>query len=239
MEIASWPVGVNRIITSDSKLSIGEGALIADKSENGQEISRLASSGAPDKWTVVMWFSNSKDDAFYKAHGKSERDTFLNWFKYNIRMGTKPFYFADIHDKEARKQAVYKILSNGLPNGTPTGNQMKCQMTWAESPTEFIQVTFPQNNADSIDIYNGMCDFRFVEQPEEIPSKSDFVFTFTREYEGTVYEEDATLVMEQMDYDGYKSCQFYFQEKTMPGIYHVKCEYGGNFVESDFEVGEE
>lgn len=237
MQTTDWPLGVNRIVTSNSSLTIGNGAVVADKSENGSDMSRLSASGSPDRWSVVMYFSNSMQDSFYKKYGQTEWDRFSKWVKFNARMGTIPFYFSKVGDVTNTQKCLYKIASDGLPKPEITGTWVKVTMTWIEVFDDLISIEIPETKADYIEAMNGSVDFRFVEIPEEDFAKQDFTFTYNRDYSGTVMIQNEPLVMEDMDYDGNKSVMFYFQEFTLPGLYTIKARFRDSpEVISQFEV---
>ena len=207
MEIKSFASGVNRIVTNETTLSIGTNALATTQTENGSEQSIMKSSGAPDQYSVTMYFSNSTNDSFYHNHTDSngnhitEWQAFINWFKYDIGFGTIPFYFASLFDVTGETSSVYKIISNGLPKGTPNGEYMKCTMTWQEVFIKPITYTESSAEGDYLDITNGQIEYHFTEVPETSPKRTLFTMTFNEEEK----------VVERIDYDGYKTCVLYFQ----------------------------
>lgn len=220
MEIKNWPVGVNRIILSDSGFGHNKNAVISDKSENGSEMSRLSASGSPDEWKVNMYFSNSRNDSFFKKYGETEWERFVKWFKYGISMGTLPFYFSKVGDTEEKKVCVYKIRSDGMPNYTFQGINVRVSMTWLEVFNDYISVTFDEPHIDSLCALNGHVEMWYSDRPEVTPEKEQFAFTydFTGEDGSFTHEE---LVMEDFLYDGNKSCVFYYPSFETKGIYEI------------------
>lgn len=236
MEILSWPIGVNRVILSETNLSVGENAVQSDSSENGTDMTALKSSGAPDVYTVSMYFSNDVNDPFYKQFGKTEWQTFLDWFKYVTLMGTHPFYFHKIDDpreENVNRTAVYKIRSNGLPKGTPEGTYVKCSMTWLEYITDVIEYEEPSPTVDTIYIVDGTIDLRFIDKPTSVPVKTSFTATMQNTTTGADSEE---VVINWVDFDGYKSAVLYFDTPSVAGDYLLSLTYNGSTIEGRFTV---
>lgn len=230
MNVIEWALGVNRTVTNETTPSIGENALISDKSENGNEMSRLTASNSPDNFSVSMWFSHSTQDSFYRNHTDAdgnhitEWDAFLTWFKYVAQMGTIPFYFADINDPTGKKKAIYKIKSNGLPKGQTHGDKVKCQMTWVEVFNGSITIPEQHLISDTIDLTNGQIEFRFLEPLTDSDLDIDDT-NFSASYEyGETFEElsdRGNLVIHGFDFDGYKSALLYFDEFRNAGVYRI------------------
>lgn len=233
MEIVSWPIGVNRTVLSETTITVGQDAVSKDSTENGSEMTLLKSSGAPDQFAVVMYFSNSTQDSFYNNHIDSlgnhvtEWQAFLNWFKYTTMMGQKGFYFHKIDDPRddvKGRSCVYKIMSSGLPKGTPEGTYYKVTMTWAQVFLDAISVSQVTDPAvDSMFVQNGFIDVRLEEKPENPPSKPDFSIT-------SDYYAESTVPLKAVDYDGNKSVVLYFDEFNIPGTYKVNVRYGNKML---------
>jgi hypothetical protein len=246
MKTVEWPIGVNRIITNETTPSIGDNALVSDKSENGTEMSRLTASNSPDTYSVSLWFSHSTQDSFYRNHTDAdgnnitEWDAFLTWFKYIAMMGTIPFYFADINDPTGKRKSLYKIKSNGLPKGQVHGDKVKCQMTWVEVFTGAINIPEQNPVSDFIDITNGQIDFRFLEPlTNEDLDIDENSFTATYEY-GETYEElsdRGNLVIHGFDFDGYKSALLYFNEFVTEGVYRITVTFTNKAGEQSVTSG--
>lgn len=237
MEIISWARNVNRIVTDESSISVGQGAVVSDQSENGSEMSRLTGSGTPERYQVTMFFSNSATDSFYLNNGKTEWQAFLDWFKYESCMGTKPFYFHHLSDPNNTTPQVYKISTNGIPTGSPNGEYIKCTMQWIQIFNGFITIPVSSDVGDSISVVDGQIDFRFTEEPNEIPKKEDFYASYQISNNG-VLGSASELVIEQMDWDGYKTCILYFQNLENAGLYHVTVNYKDSALETNFLIGE-
>ncbi len=220
MEIKSWATGVNRIILNDTSITVGQNAVQNSNSENGTEQSLLRSSGVPDQYTVSMYFSNSTKDAFYLNHVDSngnhitEWQAFLRWFKYEIEMGTLPFYFASIGDVSGNTYAIYKIISSGMPKGTPEGEYIKCSMTWAEVINETINYSQEKIIGDYLDFSENIIEFHFTEVPTKMPKKSDFIVSFSIDNTNTI--ANGTIDIESLEYDGYKTCILMYSESALP-----------------------
>ena len=243
MEIISWPIGVNRTILSETSIEVGAGAVKADTSENGSEMTQLTSSGAADTFSVTMRFSNSTEDSFYNNHVDANGDhitewqAFLNWFKYVDMMGTLPFYFHKIddpNDDKAERNCAYKIKSNGLPKGTPEGQYYKVTMTWQQYITEYITVIPEEVSVDSAYAVNGMIDLRFTDKPVTTPVKADFSES-TSDY----YKDPTDFVIKRIDYDGHKSCVLYFDTFTVPGVYSIDIDYKGSSIPAKLIITED
>lgn len=232
MEIVSWKTGVNRIVTSEASINIGQNAVSSDNSENGSEQSRLNSSGSPDRYQVSMYFSNSTENLFYSKYGKTEWQAFLDWFKYETKFGTLPFYFTSLQDASGEKTDIYKISTSGLPAGSPIGDYIKCTMTWIQVFNDFININETETTADYISALNGSIDFVFLEHPTEDITKSLFTATYSVLNNGD-YTDEAELVIENIAYDGYKTCVLYFQEFNIPGIYKINVSFNKSTPVSD------
>lgn len=234
MKIVSWKSGVNRIIENSTNTSLGVNALRTSKTENGSEQASLTSTGVPNQYSVNMTFSNSTQDSFYKSHfdenghNITEWMAFQRWFKKELGYGTNAFYFASINDVSGETSAIYKIVGSGLPKGNPNGQYMKVTMTWAEYFPTPVTLTETSNNADYLDIVNGQIEYHFDEVPETTPVKSDFLITYIK---NELPEDD--LVIERLEYDGYKTCILYYQAFVPPlsdeDTYNITVTY------SDFE----
>lgn len=217
MEIKSWATGVNRTILNETTITIGQNAVQNSNSENGTEQSLLRSSGVPDQYSVSMYFSNSTKNAFYLNHVDNngnhitEWQAFLRWFKYEIEMGTLPFYFASIGDVSGNTSAIYKIISSGIPKGTPEGEYIKCSMTWAEVINETMNYSQERIVGDYLDFSENIIEFHFTEVPSEIPKKSDFTVSFSIDNENINY-----IDIEYLEYDGYKTCILMYSESVLP-----------------------
>lgn len=244
MEIKSWAQGVNRIILSETNIEVGTNAVQKDNSENGQEYSTLKSSGAPDRFSVTMMFSNAIDDQFYYNHVDSngnhvtEWQAFLNWFKNVIHYGTIPFYFHKIDDPRGDlnsdpRACVYRIVSDGLPKGTPQGDWYKVTMTWVEYINEYIVVPEVEDVIDSIYISEGIIDVRFADVPESIPKKTSFSGKFSMK----AYK-DEPIVIHSVDYDGNKSAVLYIDPFVDSGIYDVTVTYNGKDIAGKYYIPE-
>lgn len=233
MEIVEWESGVNRVITNESSPSFGEDSIISNKSENGSEQTSLKQTSAPDVWTVVMYFSNSTEDNFYKNHNRTEWDAFINWFKYKTKFGTKPFYFNKIGKEN--ESAIYKIRSNGLPKPAIMGTTMKVSMVWVEYNNTAITVPDVVVTGDYIDVSNGIIDFHFNEVPENFPQKSDFSAYYQNYNEaGEVLPAHTPIVIEKTIYDGNKTVQMYFQTIDEQGRIKVTIGYTDNQSETTY-----
>ena len=220
MEIIEWGTGINRNITNESSPVYGENSLLVAKSENGMEMTGLKSTSAPDVWNVVMYFSNSKEDNFYKNHNITEWDSFLRWFKYKSIFGTKPFYFNKIG--EDNQPAIYKIKAEGLPKPVIIGTWMKVSMTWVEFNNTAITVVDNEITGDFLDASNGIIDFHFNETPTLFPKKSDFSAYYQVYNENEELEPTHTdFVIERIIYDGNKIAQLHFQELTSEGLSRI------------------
>lgn len=217
MEIKSWATGVNRIVLNETSITVGQNALQTSSTENGSEQSLLRSSGVPDQYNVSMYFSNSTKDAFYLNHVDSngnhitEWQAFLNWFKYEIEMGTLPFYFSSIGDVSGNTTAIYKIISSGLPKGTPNGEYIKCTMTWAEQINEVMNYSQAKIVGDYLDFTENTIEFHFNEEPTTVPQKSDFEILFSTEDESVI----GSITVEYLEYDGYKTCVLRYDETEL------------------------
>ena len=251
MKIVSWPVGVNTIVISETNGTIGENGVEADKSENGSEMSRLKSSGIPDKFTVAMYFSNSTSDAFYVNHTDAygnhitEWQAWVNWFKYIAMNGVNPFYFKNIWDPTGKRTAIYKISSNGLPNWNPTGEYVQVHMTWIEQFNEVLTVPDLTAEADYLDIEPGMIYLALTEVPSEVPDISMF-----KDGEGhslVEYSLDAglnllELPVYRLDYDGFKQIVLYYDSsmtaaESPSGFYKFYVPYNNRTITGEFSGG--
>ena len=227
MEIKNWPMGVNRIVLSDSTPTHNKNAVVSDKSENGNEMSRLSASGSPDDWRINMIFSNSRENSFFKKtkrmyeEGKlprayTEWEYFDHWFKYTVAMGTVPFYFTKVGDTTEESTCVYRFKPEGMPTYTFNGNIVRASMTWTEVFNDFITVNIDEPHVDSLAAYNGYVEVWYSDKPDVTPKKSQFSFTYAHDA-----IKNEPLVMEDFIFDGNKSCVFYYPEFTDNGVYEI------------------
>lgn len=236
MEIKNWAIGVNRIILNDTSTSIGENSVQTDTSDNGSDMTILKASGSPDTYSVTMMFSNDIEDSFYKKFGKTEWQTFLDWFKYNLLMGQNPFYFHKIDDPRgevSNRSSVYKIKSNGLPKGSPEGSYYKVTMTWIEYLKNPISFSEEEITVDTIYITDGVIDLRFTDKPETIPEKTDFSAIMENLTTGA---NEETVSLQWLDYDGFKSALLYFDSPTVTGDYLLTLTYKEKSVQGKFTI---
>lgn len=247
MVIVDWPQGVNRIVTSEANISLGEQGIISDNSENGTEMSRLSGSGTPDRYNVTMYFSNSKYDSFYKNHvdiygrNVSEWQAFRNWFKYTLLNGVNSFRFSSLDDLEGGKGAVYKISSSGLPKGNPVGEYIKVTMLWIEQFTTYITVNEYSVMADSIEVGDGFIELYLTESLSDNPKVSDFLLSngnsaVTYSTDGVKFQP---LFIQGLDYDGGKTLILYFDASLMANSqydYTVRVLFGQKTVESNYRA---
>ena len=244
MKIVEWPAGVNRIVTNDANISLGENGLVSDKAENGAESSRLVGSGCPNKFTVSMFFSNDKNDTFYANHTDvygnhiTEYKAWENWFRFVSMLGVNPFYFADLDNPDGGYK-IYRISSAGLPKGSPNGSYVKVSMTWIEVVDSYITVQDPEVQGDYIDATDGRIELHLTEKPASVPVLSDFKDAqgisrvFVSDDGGTF----APLVMEALEYDGYRTVVLFYDgslTRLDNHVYTVRVFVGDSYVEGSF-----
>lgn len=251
MKIVSWPVGVNTIVTSETNGTIGENGVEADKSENGSEMSRLKSSGIPDKFTVTMYFSNSTTDPFYASHTDAlgnhltEWQAWENWFKYVTMNGVNSFYFKNIWDPTGKRTAIYKISSSGLPNWNPSGEYMQVHMTWIEQFNEVLTIPDLTADADYLDIEPGMIYLALTEVPSTVPDISMFRDENGHSLVKYSLDEGATLLelpVYRLDYDGFKQIVLYYDgsltaDESPSGYYEFYVPYNGSTITGEYAGG--
>lgn len=173
-----WSTKVNRVILSDSKITLGSNATISTELENGGVRKALRGGYCPDVYTVVMEFNYENKD----ENGKTELQYFYEWYKYKHKYGTVPFEFPKIlyspmtgikgKDNESVKTEFYTIKDT--VEGSRNGSDIRVQMTWESVYGGVINIPDEELSITSIDVKYGYIDINFNVIPVTIPVSSDF-----------------------------------------------------------------
>lgn len=224
MSYVGWPTNVNKIILDNCKSTVGKGAVIKDSLENGgKDKSRMSCANPSDEFSVEMDFDwNTKD-----SNGLTEKDRFLNWYKYTLCYSQNSFYFPSIllnsnnstgEDTEQVSYGKstsfewYRIVSE--PEFTKSGMAAKCTMTWKTEATGLIEIPSLTSVLDHIECTNGYIDAVLTSTPSSEPTPADFSVTI-----------NSTATSVKGVFDGVYTERLYFDEVTASGTYTVSVSF--------------
>ena len=156
-----WPVGVSKVILSESSITMGDGATNTDNLESGGKRTELKGGYISDKYSVVMEY---EWEAPMSQSGKTEYQAFCEWYKYKHKFGSVPFVFPKIvyspqtgieildnPQNEPEYFEYYKITS-GISNAQRSGSKMKISMTWETVYGGIVQYTDPALNENNVSV---------------------------------------------------------------------------------------
>ena len=156
-----WPVGVSKVILSESSITMGDGATNTDNLESGGKRTELKGGYIPDKYSVVMEF---EWETPMGQSGKTEYQAFCEWYKYKHKFGSVPFVFPKIvyspqtgieildnPQNEPEYFEYYKITS-GISNAQRSGSKMKISMTWETVYGGIVQYTEPALTSNNVSL---------------------------------------------------------------------------------------
>ena len=187
MSYIQWAANVNKIISDQTSLSIGEGAIQQETlASGGIKKSRLTCSNPPDKYSVVMAFNFVEKD----SNGFTECDRFWAWYKGKHKYGMNPFEFPAILLNTNRQQGYsveeqsyinrngiqqnipqteYYCITSAL-EGSKSGNAIEIRMTWETYATGVITIPDDEYEIDRIEPYADRVDVILTSQPSTPPS---------------------------------------------------------------------
>ena len=235
MSYVGWPDNVNKVILDNCKVTVGKGATVKDSLETGgKSKSRMSCANPPDEFSVEMNFKwNEKD-----ANGYTEKDRFLNWYKYVLKYAQNSFYFPSIllnsnnstgNDSEqidygkSTSYEWYRIVSE--PEFTKSGMDVKCTMTWRTDATGFIEIPEESAAIDHVVYTNGCIEVSFGSDLQTEPTPNDFSLIVS----GTVTTRTA------LTYSDRTAC-LYFASKTASGTYPVTLTYKSSDYTGSFSI---
>jgi hypothetical protein len=224
MSYVGWPTNVNKIILDSCKSVVGKGAAVSDTLDTGgRKKSRRTCANPPDEFTVEMTFDwNTKD-----SDGYTEKDRFLNWYKYTLCYSQNSFYFpsillnsnnstgADTEEIAYGKSSSYEYYRiTSEPEFTKSGLSVKCSMTWQTEATGLIQIPTTEPSVDHLVYSNGCIEVVFTADPSSEPVPNDFSLTVG----GT------TTTISALTYSNLEA-DLYFKDITVAGTYAVVVAY--------------
>lgn len=167
----TWPKNVNQIVIDDAQLDFGTEALVTDTLENGLKRSRLSLTNPPDKFSFSMdfdWTIASMD-----ADGLTEKDRFIQWYKYRHKFGSNPFQFPNIIlGSENDKSYCYYTIEKATP-GQKHGDCVRFKLTFKEYVSSKISIPYT-NGIDHLEVTNGVINIVLRNVPLNTPSKDSF-----------------------------------------------------------------
>jgi hypothetical protein len=111
--LIAWPTGANTTLLQETGIQIGD-AKKKSSLRSGKTKYCIDKSSAPDTYSIVMQFT------------ATEKNTFVSWFKNQLRYGTITHEFPTIGGTGTSE---YRITDS--PKFTPIGGvYFKCTMTW-------------------------------------------------------------------------------------------------------------
>lgn len=213
-----WASHVNRVILSQSTISIGNNATISDELQSGGKRTIRKGSFCPDVFSITMEF-NCDDKVTYSdgtttyTLNKTEYQLFTEWYKYKHKYGECPFEFPKIlyspqsgiksQDDSYENQQVefYKITS--AAEGNKVGHCIQIKMTW-ESVYGGV-VIIPTETPDVKEISKATSkymDIVFSAVSDTEPVSSDF----------TAFVDGSEVDITGFYFDGGYTVRIYYEE---------------------------
>ena len=186
-----WPTKVSQTILEDTSISMGEEATNTDSLQSGGKRTELKGGYVADKYNVVMEFE--WESPMEGETEKTEYQRFCEWYKYEHKYGSVPFYFPKIlyspltgiviTDNERFDEPevceYYKITS-GISNAQKSGSKMRITMTWESVFGGIVQVGpgTPAVNPNLV-ITETTADVIFTTESSTIPNINNFTLKDT------------------------------------------------------------
>lgn len=211
-----WEPNVNKIILDNAEIQMGENATVSDSLENGDKRKRLALTFVPDTYSVTMDF----DWVHEIADGLTEKDLFIQWYKYKHKYGVNPFKFPSIILGPSRSKYSYYTIENAV-RGVKHGDYERFTLTFKEYYSGAIEIT-EVCQVDHVEVENGTFYITLTTVPASGKEKDFENVSVTKN------EKTFTLNNKQFFYDGDKTVRMTFDKLTEPGIY--------KFMSGDFSV---
>ena len=225
MAVVSWRTDVNKCILDSTTITMGEGGLKEDSSDNGYKLRRATALASPVKYSVTMDFDWLEKD----SDGNSEFDRFQTWYKYRHQYGTNPFWFPNISkfningtvtNSNGKTQMCQYIITSA-PSFSKSGFCMRCTMTWEEVYTGIIAAEIPSLEYSAIQAENGLITLIATQELEEEPTIPGSGFVYGQIVDGTVSNYNSFTVF-NMYASGKKAC---FEVDTISsGRYEIKAD---------------
>ena len=179
-----WPTKVSQVILSDTSISMGEEATNTDSLQSGVKRTELKGGYIPDKYSVVMEFE--WEAPLEAGTDKTEYQRFCEWYKYEHKYGSVPFYFPKILYSpqsglksldEPNKPEVYEYykITSGISNAQRSGSKMRISMTWETVFGGTVQIG-PETPAvnPNLALTKNTADVVFTVEPSSIPNQNNF-----------------------------------------------------------------
>lgn len=224
METATigWPTNVNRIILSETTISVGKDALVNETLKSGRKRSELAGSFCPDVFSVTMDFEADTPKANLN---KTEYQLFTEWYKYRCKYGSVPFEFPEIvyspqsgfYPEPLGRTNIYKITS-AVECGK-SGTCQRIRMTWESVYSGGIQVvtegaTVGENCITGLT--KDYLEITFTSMGTNAPTLQDITVYKTPDG-GT----QSAVTVKSLAYDNAYTVRLYFQTPLTTGSYTV------------------
>ena len=224
METATigWPTNVNRIILSETTISVGKDAIVNETLKSGRKRSELAGSFCPDVFSVTMDFEADTPKADLD---KTEYQLFTEWYKYRCKYGSVPFEFPEIvyspqsgfYPEPLGRTNIYKITS-AVECGK-SGTCQRIRMTWESVYSGGIQVitegaTVGENCITGLT--KDYLEITFTSMGTNAPTLQNFTVYKTPDG-GT----QSAVTVKSLAYDNAYTVRLYFQTPLTAGSYTV------------------
>lgn len=154
-----WPVGVSKVILSDTSITMGENATNTDNLESGGKRTDLKGGYISDKFSVVMEFE--WESPMSQSDPKTEYQHFCEWYKYKHKFGSIPFCFPKIlyspytgivvlDDRDEPEYYEYYKITSGISNAQRSGSKIRITMTWETVYGGTVQITQPSLDSEDV-----------------------------------------------------------------------------------------
>ena len=221
-----WPTKVSQVILSDTSISMGEEATNTDSLQSGVKRTELKGGYIPDKYSVVMEFE--WEAPLEAGTEKTEYQRFCEWYKYEHKYGSVPFYFPKIlyspqsglkplDDNTKPEVYEYYKITSGISNAQRSGSKMRISMTWETVFGGTVQIG-PETPAVSpnLALTKNTAEVVFSTEPDTIPNITNFALT------DTLNDVETPITNVAFAYqDG--TAKIWFDDLTGAGLHTVEC----------------
>lgn len=218
MAYIGWPSNVNKDILDSTNITIGNDAVIEDNMASGRKNSRLKSSNVPDVYQAQMDFDwHIKDE-----NGQTEKDRFLNWYKYKHCYGVNPVQFPKIilgTEDTPQVMAYYKI--SGGATGQKHGDCERFNLIFTEVFVGTINLPSITATIDHITVYKDRLEVIFTECLDEDPLITDFSVSAIKD------AAPYTPSIDRYEFDGSRTEIIKFNADLTSGLYSFSVTYKG------------
>lgn len=242
-EYIGWGSHINRIILSQTSISVGSNATVSDELQSGGKRTIKKGCFCPDVYSVIMEFNCDDKVSYVDGNGdtvtlnKTEYQLFIEWYKYKHKYGSVPFEFPKIlyspqsgiksQDDSYGNQQVefYKITS--AVDGNKIGHCIQVKMTWESVFGGVVSITEETPAVKEISaVTPSYINILFSNVSDTEPVSSDF----------SVYIDNSAVDIKGFYFDGSYTVRLYYDEITESGTHTITFainDYSGLTVDID------